>query len=87
MNRRGFLRGAGALLAAPAIVRASSLMPVRVLAADVNEIAFTTDNLIVKCYERFQVGAWHGWANAYGSLPMQWPELFLDRDLSLKSVL
>jgi hypothetical protein len=29
MNRRGFLTGAGALLLAPAIVRASSLMPVR----------------------------------------------------------
>jgi hypothetical protein len=30
-SRRGFLFGAGALLAAPAIVRASNLMPVSVL--------------------------------------------------------
>lgn len=29
MNRRGFLRGLGSLIAAPAIVQASSLMPVR----------------------------------------------------------
>jgi hypothetical protein len=29
LNRRGFLIGAGAVLAAPAIVRAASLMPVR----------------------------------------------------------
>lgn len=29
MNRRGFLRGAGLLLAAPAIVRVGALMPVR----------------------------------------------------------
>jgi Protein of unknown function (DUF1565) len=29
MDRRGFLAGLGALIAAPAIVRASSLMPVR----------------------------------------------------------
>lgn len=28
MNRRGFLRGAATLLATPAIVRASSLMPI-----------------------------------------------------------
>lgn len=31
MNRRGFLFGIGSLLAAPAIVRAGSLMPVKTL--------------------------------------------------------
>lgn len=31
MNRRGFLTGLGALIATPAIVRASSLMPIRVM--------------------------------------------------------
>lgn len=31
MNRRGFVLGAGALLAAPSIVRAASLMPVSVM--------------------------------------------------------
>jgi hypothetical protein len=36
-SRRGFLIGFGALLAAPAIVRASSLMPVSVLPASVVE--------------------------------------------------
>lgn len=29
MNRRGFIAGAASLIAAPAIVRATSLMPVR----------------------------------------------------------
>lgn len=32
MPRRGFLAGLGAILAAPAIVRASSLMPVKAIA-------------------------------------------------------
>lgn len=31
MNRRGFITGMAALIAAPSIVRASSLMPVKVL--------------------------------------------------------
>src|SRR4051812_3637220 len=31
LNRRGFLTGMGSLLAAPAIVRAASLMPIRAI--------------------------------------------------------
>lgn len=43
MNRRGFLIGAGcAVLAAPAIVRASSLMPVRVPKVVVPEVVLYT---------------------------------------------
>lgn len=34
LSRRGFLRGTGALLAAPAIVRVASLMPVYPFAVD-----------------------------------------------------
>lgn len=35
LTRRHFLRGAGLVLAAPAIVRAASLMPVRVLPVNI----------------------------------------------------
>jgi hypothetical protein len=38
MNRRGFLFGVGSLLAAPAIVKAGSLMPVSVIRMDVVDI-------------------------------------------------
>lgn len=38
MNRRGFLTGVAGLLAAPAIVRASSLMPVSVLPVETRGI-------------------------------------------------
>jgi len=34
MNRRGFLTGLVSLIAAPAIVRATSLMPIKVLEAE-----------------------------------------------------
>lgn len=54
LGRRSFITGLGAaLIAAPAIVRAGSLMPVRnMLITD-----FTTENMIVKCTEvhRFMV--------------------------------
>lgn len=33
-SRRGFIRGLGLLLAAPAIIRVSSLMPVKVLPSE-----------------------------------------------------
>ena len=35
LSRRGFIGGLGALIAAPAIVRAASLMPVRGIVMDV----------------------------------------------------
>lgn len=54
LARRSFITGLGAaLIAAPAIVRVGSLMPVRnMLITD-----FTTENMIVKCTEvhRFMV--------------------------------
>jgi len=43
-KRRGFLFGAGSLLMAPAIVRASSLMPVSVLKPEINHF------LTARCY-------------------------------------
>ncbi len=52
MNRRELLTGLGALLAAPAIVRASNIMPVKSFAdADVYEIWKDSD-LVVKATER-----------------------------------
>jgi hypothetical protein len=55
LNRRAFIRSigaAGAILAAPAIVRAASLMPVKPL-ADLIPCDFSTENLIVRSYERW----------------------------------
>lgn len=46
MNRRSLITGLGAILAAPAIVRASSLMPVKAW----------KDEVRYKCTERFLVG-------------------------------
>lgn len=56
-SRRGFLSGVGALLAAPAIVRVSALMPISTpkLLDD-----FTTDNLRYRATERFRAG----WMNS-----------------------
>jgi hypothetical protein len=56
MERRGFLLGLGAALAAPAIVKAESLMKLWVPpAAD-----FSTDYLLIKSTERFAFG-WADW--------------------------
>ena len=49
-DRRGFLTGFGALLAAPAIVRCASLMPVRGLIQPFNKVFVYTgtgENIIV----------------------------------------
>lgn len=43
MNRRGFIRGIIGLCAAPAIVRAGSLMPVKVIP----ELAVTSGNILL----------------------------------------
>ncbi len=43
LSRRRFIRGAGLLLAAPAIVQAASLMPVRAVAAPEPLIGFWHD--------------------------------------------
>lgn len=53
VNRRRFLTGVGALIAAPAIVRASSLMPIFVMPAGGD---FTTDNLLIHATERYVWG-------------------------------
>lgn len=65
LTRRHLLRGMGALLAAPAIVRAASLMPVRSLACD-----FTTDAMTVVATERF-ITDWRHAAIGLGYAIMQ----------------
>lgn len=54
ISRRGLI---GALIAAPAVVRASSLMPVKPF----------DDNLLLKSYERYLVG-WEDWRGVPGSI-------------------
>lgn len=56
MNRRGFLTGALGFLAAPAIVRASSLMPVKAM-----PIMVETQPLIFVSDER---AIWIAWSEA-----------------------
>jgi len=51
LPRRRFLTVAASLLAAPAIVRASSLMPIK--AVDFGACDFSTENMIVKMTERY----------------------------------
>lgn len=70
IERRKFIAGLATLFSAPAIVRASSLMPVR-------SIQFDMDNLLVSCIERFR----YGWQNpnvmpGWVDTPAQWPEIF-----------
>ncbi len=45
-KRRGFLIGAGALLMAPAIVRASSIMPVSVLSPEPEPLTLNSHGLM-----------------------------------------
>lgn len=81
LSRRGL---AGALLAAPAIIRTPGLlMPVKAIAPMPPAIKVTTDNRLVIRYRplpqlrragnptQFDVGP-HPWSD----MPPQWPELF-----------
>ena len=83
ISRRNFLRGCAVLLAAPAIVRASSLMPVRVPRVDwgvaLNSMAhphndvfvpddFSTDSFIVVAHERYAVQS-IDWRCIFGTFP------------------
>lgn len=81
-TRRSFL---GFLAAAPFVVKASSLMPVRALFV-VPDMAvdFTTENLSVSAMERYSVGSLRDvmlpglrrYQFAYGSIPRQWGKVF-----------
>jgi hypothetical protein len=51
LPRRKFLTGLFGLVAAPAVVKASSLMPVKSVVED-----FTTDGLLVSATERYTYG-------------------------------
>jgi hypothetical protein len=86
LPRRSFITGLVSLLAAPAIVRASSLMPVRVLDAWHTEHVtfgpYSTTNVL-----KLRVGIIHGNAaeatrlglgDVYSTLPKQWERLFND---------
>lgn len=56
LARRSFLTGLASALAAPAIVRAGSLMPVKALKPELVygwELNINTDTLLVKGYERY----------------------------------
>ncbi len=66
-SRRSFIAGLAGFLAAPAIVRASSLMAVKSWLSDgvaLRSMAhpmngdFSTENLRFRAYERFEIGAW-----------------------------
>ena len=67
LRRRGFLAGFAALLAAPAIVRAESLMKVvapKLITPD--DADFTTDDLEVRAYESFAI-SWHDWRGTWAA--------------------
>jgi len=51
--RRNFLLGLGAAIAAPAIVRAGSLMPVKALPADLMATDLDVENLLPLAHERY----------------------------------
>lgn len=86
LPRRSFITGLVSLLAAPAIVRTSSLMPVRALDS------WHTEHVIFGPYSttdvlRFTIGIVHGNAaeatrlglgDVYSTLPKQWERLFND---------
>ena len=54
-TRRGFIRGVGLLLAAPAIVRVASLMPVRALPSEPVMRMLTQYNVNSQMIERLDV--------------------------------
>lgn len=66
IDRRSFLRAALFVAAAPIIVRASSLMPVRALTADVLDTEFVTEILLWKGIERYSFGIAE-WRSSFGS--------------------
>lgn len=68
IHRRGMLTGLGALICAPAIVRASSLMPVKAFSTwDASDITYTAteggpiEYFIV--YDKRGFGRWGGWGH------------------------
>lgn len=69
MNRRGFLTGALGLLAAPAIVRASSIMPISVAPAipDPPELLRCTQYWVADRYGHYRRGSWTEVVDAWNS--------------------
>ena len=72
-SRRGFITGLISLVAAPAIVRAGSLMPVKGDPLDWRKAIrdgmagdFETDNLMVRAYERYATSYTVWGLDAYG---------------------
>jgi len=60
LARRGFLTGLASALSAPAIVRISSLMPVKVMPPGIGEYDFGCDDL-VRAYEKFSIAMQQSW--------------------------
>ena len=77
VGRRGFLKGLAALVAVPAIVRATSLMPVKKAAEalGMNDAEFATSDLLVRGYERFSF-SYVDWRGLYLSFPTQHDAVF-----------
>jgi len=75
VGRRGFLKGLAALVAAPAIVRAASIMPVRTPKLVVPAADFSTDSILIKSYARYAI-SWTDWRAVYSSFPTQHSALF-----------
>lgn len=61
INRRGFLRGAATFLAAPAIVRASSLMAIKPLQLMLGDVPIYNDWAKAHIIEHRLMAAAHGW--------------------------
>lgn len=71
MKRRGFLIGGFAtLFAAPAIVRAASLMTVKRIPGAVDD-EFTTGRLLLRSYERYSI-SYMDWRGTFGTFPTQY---------------
>jgi hypothetical protein len=82
-SRRGFLAGIGALFAAPAIVRASSLMPVKAF-VQIGEIEarylgltqLKTEGATMYFDDRTIADLLLPGLRTYPNLPRQWPYIF-----------
>ena len=80
-TRRGFITGLGSLfIAAPAIVRASSLMPIKALSSDLmldEALGYTAGDVysLGRIRELLLPGLWQI-SGSYPAIPKQWDSLF-----------
>jgi hypothetical protein len=79
-TRRGFLRGMATLIAAPAIVRASSIMPVRVLDEEWSPsqiIRFRTGPISMTQMRELLLPGLREISMRYTGVQNRWPGVFL----------